>query len=382
MKLISLILIFSFLASCNKKIETSAIRKDAVSITTSILKINIEDSYLQYYQTTNFNKKLNKFYAYNSVLHRIDYFQINEQSNSIGYVQLQKEGPNGIQPPNAIHITDNEDIFLIGYFSISEIDNHGNRIQENKINSTSDKDFYSKHFLFPSQDNGFEYNNEDNLFYISNTNMAYSKRTDPVLFFKTFSLVSQYNFDKDEILDLNIPLPKEFTKYNFEFNDLKFIHLTDNKIIYSFSPLPEIFEYNLATGKTTKFETPTKHLPYYRKNYKDFNAINNGFNLKSFLDNGNFGPIISTDNFIVRLYLSGTPDSKMNLNNNENHKESILQIFDRNYNFIKNEPIDEKLTFQGIFSKNDTLYFQLGALEEDEIRFLKVTLNHEDKFTK
>jgi hypothetical protein len=95
--------------------------------------------------------------------------------------------------------------------------------------------------------------------------------------------------------------------------------------------------------------------------------------LSTFINNSNFGSLLSTDAFITRIYLSSNPEHKRNSNDGKSYKESLLQIFDKNLHLIKNFNVETALGFSGNFSDSKNLYFQIEAMNENEIRFLKLS---------
>lgn len=375
MRIILILLAFIFLTSCNNREREIKSTSQSLSISIDSISITIDSTFLQYYRETSFNKNNGKLYGYNSALHRIDYLSIKDKGNTNGFIQLQKEGPNGVERPIDISVTNANEIFLITYNDIIKINSEGKLISKNGINSNSNKEVYNQLNLFPSQDSGFEYRLDDRLFYILNTNMEFSKRKNPKKYYENSRLISSYNYNTDELTVLDIPYPKEFQEKDFGFNNLPFVHLDTNYIYYSFSPLPDLYRYHILTKEITTYKVNTKDLPYYRSNYKDISVEEYSMSLSTFSDNSNFGSILSTNDFIIRVYLSSTPEHKINSNNNQSLKETALQIFDKDLQLLKTVNINNAFGFAGNFSDGNTLYFQIEALNENEIRFLKLKLN-------
>lgn len=375
MRILFILLAFIFLTSCNDGEREIKSTSKSLSISIDSISITIDSTFLQYYRQTSFNKTNGKLYGYNSALHRIDYLSINDKKNTIGFIQLQKEGPHGIELPIDIYVTNDNEIFLITNNNIIKINSEGEIISKNGINSNSNKEAYNHHNLFPSQDSGFEYRLDDRLFYILNTNMEFSKRKNPKKYYENSRLISSYNYNMDELTELDIPYPKEFQEKDFGFNNLPFVHLDTNYIYYSFSPLPDLYRYHILTKEITTYKVDTKDLPYYKSDYKDLSTNAYSMSLNTFTDNSNFGSLLSTNDFIIRIYLSSTLEHKINSNNNQNPKETALQIFDKDLQLLKTVNINNALGFASNFSDGNTLYFQIEALNENEIRFLKLELS-------
>lgn len=374
MRIILILLAFIFLTSCNDgEREIKSTSKNLI-ISIDSISITIDSTFLQYYRETSFNKNNGKLYGYNSALHRIDYLSLKDKGNTNGFIQLQKEGPHGIERPIDIFVTNDNEIFLITYNDIIKINSEGEIISKNGINSNSNKEVYDQLNLFPSQDSGFEYRLDDSLFYILNTNMEFSSRKSPKKYYEKSKLISSYNYNTDELTVLDIPYPKEFQEKDFGFNNLPFVHIDTNYIYYSFSPLPDLYRYHILTKENITYKVSTEDLPYYKSDYKDLSTNGYSMSLNTFTDNSNFGPILSTNDFIIRVYLSSTPEHKIN-SNNQNPKETALQIFDKDLQLLKTVNINKALGFAGNFSDGNTLYFQIEALNENEIRFLKLELS-------
>ena len=137
----------------------------------------------------------------------------------------------------------------------------------------------------------------------------------------------------------------------------------------------DIFSYDINTEEYKRYEGYSEDLPYYNYDYKDRSEGNFGMNLDSFTLNSNFGSLICNKDYLVRAYLSSTPEHKLNPDNkNQSPKESALQIFDKKLNLLKNFKIDSNLAFSGNFSDGEYFYFQIDPLNENEIRFLKIKI--------
>jgi hypothetical protein len=347
-----------------------------LNIKIDTINIAIDSTFMQYYRQTSYDKTNKKLYVYNSSLHRLDYLDFDTQTNTNGYIQLKKEGPNGVERPNDILVTNDNNISLITYNDIIKINSNGEIISKNGINSNSNKDIYNRHYLFPSQDSGFDYNSDDDLFYVLNTNMQVSSREEPKKFYKSSKLISRYSFTDDELTVLDIPYPKEFQEKDFGFNNLAFVCLNNNKIYYSFSPLLDVFSYDISKEKIKRHETSFEGLPYYKYDYKDRSEGNHGLNMDTFTFNSNFGSIMCNKDYVIRVYLSSTPEHKVNPSDkSQSPKESAIQIFDKDLNLLKNFKVNSNLGFAGNFSDDEYFYFQIDPLNENEIRFLKVQID-------
>ncbi len=375
MRSIILLIIISFcFISCNNDLNKTIISNNTnFSIKIDTISISIDSTFLQYYSKTNFNKRNNKLYCYNSILHRIDYLSF-ENNTDNGYIQLQKDGPNGIKRVNDVYVKSEDQIFLISYNRIVEINSRGEITLQRKINSTSNKEFYKSHFLFPSQDSGFEYSNENDNFYIMNANMQFAKRNNPVGFYESYKLMTEYNFENDQLTNLSIGFPNEFTEKDFGLNSMPFVHLDRGNIYYSFSPLPYLYKFDLKNNKSIKLNPSIEGLPYYNYDYDGLSDELDGINMKSFMNNSNFGSIISTKNHLIRVYLSPNLEHKKDNVGNENLKESALQIFDKNLTSLENKKIENDLGLSGSFSDDESFFFPIALESENEINFLKISI--------
>lgn len=361
----------TFIYSCKKEVKSTYNSMD-LSLQLDTISIPIDSTFIQFYQITNYNKEQKRLYAYNPLLHRIDYMSFKDKS--IGFIKLESEGPNAIEKPRDFYVDNENSIFLIGISHFTKLDFRGNIDLKNRINDISVDKFYSKYFIAPEQDNSFEYSSYDNMFYILNANMSISKRENPQKFYKSFQVLSKYDFNDNKVYPIEINYPKEFTVKDFGYNNMPFFTLDKDKIYYSFSPMAEIFEYNLTEEKVNEKKSEIKDLPIYKNDYNNLSSTFKGLDFKTFTNNSNFGTIKVLDDFIIRIYMSGTPDSKIGLNDNKLYKKTALQIFDKNLNTIKNITIENEITFYGIFSDNDHLYIQIEALKENEVRFIKIRI--------
>jgi hypothetical protein len=374
-KFFAMIVVLLFV-TCKKDKATQNIsqKTNNISIIRDTLKIKINNNFLPQYNITNYNKKLNSFFGYNHALHQIDYFNFNEKNIKAETIKLDSEGPDTIYKPNDIFVTNNEEIYLISYFNITKLNKEGNILEKRAINSTSDKDYYKNQFLFPNHDNGFEFNYINNKFYILNTNMKISKNKNAKEFYDSSKFLSTYNFDKDEIESLSIKYPEEFSENNHGFNDIPFISMNQDKILYSFSSTSPIYEYDIDTKKTTKHKLDIENLPEYRADYPDINSNSTVQNrINSFIFNSIFGPVFSNGNNIFRTYQSAIPESKKS-EAKEYLRKSVLQVYDKKLNHLKDYKLNFRFGFNGIFSNNESVFFQLAPEKEDEISFLKLTI--------
>ncbi len=370
------------ITGCNDNTKTivskNLIQNNYVSIQRDTVSIAINDDFQSNYAVTTYNKTLNTFYGYNLEKHKIDCFFLGSKVSKISSIPLVIDGPNAIkshQQINALFVSDNNDIFLINPYNIYKLNRKGEIISKNNINDSSsvNKDYYKKHALSPSHNTGFSYAYNNNHFYIKNTNLQYPRRGQQQNYFETFKLISKYNFEKNTVKELDIKFPSEFVSKNFGFNSIPFFSLHNKDIYYVFSPLPYIYNYNTDTQVTTVYTTTSDNLPYYNiKDYPDNN--NSGYlNSSSFLFNSNFGPIYASNDFVFRFYQSAVPERKRKAATQKN-KESVLQVFNRDMDLVKNYRLNANVSFSGLFINNNTVYININSKKGKDIRFLKLSV--------
>ncbi len=375
-KFIFLILIFCCFSckhSENKRIKNTDRLINSINVKFDTIKFKINNSQLSYYPLTTYNGQNGNLYCYNDTHHTIDVYSIKDKILK-KIIPLVKEGPNGIERPNDILITESNELYAIGYFDISNIDENGNIIERKSINSKSRDSYFSKHFFFPSKDSGFEYHKESDQYYIINTNMQYDISSQKKDFFKNSKLIGSYSMLEEQPRELDISYPSEYLELDFGFNSIPFTTIYDDKIYYLVSSLPHIYTYDIKTHEIYKADTSTDGLPHLKMNYnKIANELSINERLNTYMLNSNFGPIYVNQNFIARVYQSATPESKIGINDS-NVKENMLQVFDKNFNLIKNISLDFAITFAGIFMDESSIYFQLPPDTEEYLSFLRIDL--------
>lgn len=347
-----------------------------ISYTKQEIKIPITENQISYYTTTSFFEKRNHFLGYNEFKHSIDIFSL-ESTEFIKSIFLQREGPEYIDKPNAFYQFDDNELVSIDYFHITFFDSTGTVKKRININSKSEHPFFYLNFLYPNQDNGFHFMNNFKEMIVFNANMKESTSVNPQAYYQNYSLFTKIDVEGNPI-DLSIPFAKEYHEKFYGFNDIVFSSIENEMLYFNFSALPDIFSFNLKTKELNRGQVSTNTLPLYKTESISFDQANNtGLMIDTFLKSANFGPILTTNDYIIRVYQSGAPEGQQNLTASRDYKQKIIQVFDKDYRLLKDIPFDFNITFSGVFNFGNTLFLQKPPLDDNSLLFeiIKLTKN-------
>ncbi len=76
---------------------------------------------------------------------------------------------------------------------------------------------------------------------------------------------------------------------------------------------------------------------------------------------------------MFRIYQSATPQSKKYIAN-QNFKKNYLQVFDKDFNLLKNIELDFSITHAGMFTGASFIYFQQDSDHEDSLSFYRIQI--------
>lgn len=362
---ISVFLLLLIFINCKDKPSNN---HNELSFTNHEVKIPISEKQLSYYTETSYNQETQHFLGYNEFTHAIDVFSLGD-AKFIKSITLEHQGPQYIQKPNAFFQLNSKQFVSIDYHNITIFNKDGNVEKRIEINSKSDNPFFYYNFLYPKQDDGFSLIDGTNLMIVFNANMKESTSVNPQAYYQNFSIFSTIDFDGNPV-DLNIPFAKEYNEKLYGFNDIVFSSIQNDILYFNFSALPDIFSFNLNTKELNRSQISTNTLPLYKTETISFGQANNtGLMIDTFLKSANFGPILTTNDYIIRIYQSGAPEGQQNLTASRDYKQKIIQVFDKDFKLLKDIPFDFNITYSGIFNNGNTLFLQKPPLDDNSLLF-------------
>ncbi len=370
MKYIYRFLIFFLVVSCNfneEKVIKNKATENNITIKEDSLSINIDNSMLSIYLTSTYFQ--DKYYGYNSTKHSLDIFTLNGNKENIKTFPFEKVGPNGFEKIQAIDVVSKDSLFMISENYIYLIDGNGVQKKKVPINYKSNDPFFDKKHFYVQYNSIFKYDRNLNRFFITTVDMVNRRTTSK--YYKN-NIVSVFDFDSKKITDLKLKFPQEYISDHYGFNDFKYFTFNSKKdsVIYMFSALDDVFSYNIESQKTTTYQVidnlPNKNTPTLTWS----NASNLDEKFKKMSQSSNYGPILSSENYIYRFYQEGMPQGVNDFSLSKKRKK-FISLFDKNLNLISEYQIStNRINQNGSFLVGDDLYIPKNDSSENELSFL------------
>lgn len=364
--------------ACAKKERNNVVVKDrihglSIKISTDTLSIKINENLLSDYDV--FSICDNQFMAgYNNVRHTLDFFDI-KNLRFIRTVNLDSEGPNGIQRIAALDFVSFDSIFLLSENFIYLLDSIGDVTRKVGINGNGHQDVYSSYSFFVENNNIFKYNSTSNSLTMAIVSHSVP-RTNQKYFSENNSIVAQYFLTNDSIGLYPIGYSQPYRENFLGFNCLKYFNLIDeNRMCFLFSGDPAIYVYNASNLSTTQFNVKSDlpNMKIVSSNWNGGQSFDAG--LTHYIKSCTFGPIFEIKDFYIRLYRSALPEGVTDLRSLA-PKKKFISVYNQQFELINEFPIEiASLDWERSFVIEDELYIPLQNQDEDLLMLVKITIH-------
>jgi len=370
-----LIFYFSLLLfSCERNKEE---KKFTINYALESLNIPISKRYLNSYQVFNTYQEdnKNKFVSYNRYTHSLNFFNL-ESGQIISELELEREGPSGINEILSLYFHNRDSIFIYerGYLHLMNLE--GKKFRSFSLYELFDvEELGEPNFNFYFKLN-FNQENHSSIFYLTQFTDKESSPKIASLNLKTMELT---------ILPVKAPIFLSSEETTGFISYLGFVDYWKGEILYNFQYQSAIFLCNPKDGKIKEFSGNSEENPS-QINLLNINSTSDEFDTHA-IENTNFLSVMPDKwrNLVYRFKWN-----KPSVKNNERgflDKQLSVEVFDQNLRFISEILLpDYKYQINNFFVNENGLYINVAHpknpnLSDDFLSFhlYKFSNNYEDE---
>ena len=226
----------------------------AISFEKEEINIPIDDKTLTSYQVIScFQENENNLvYAYNSPMHSLDIFNLNDQS--ISHLPLNKEGENGIlKNVSGLYVHQEDSLWLYSQGFLYLVNNEG------EVKGKYELPFPEGGFIMVETNFSMA---TIKLFYHPQRNSVFYLTVTPTKESATY-IVYEYSLNSGtfKAFELKGSETEKFAGKRFGFKQFPNVTYTDQDILYNFPISSNIYRIDIETGKETAFGGKSRYTP-------------------------------------------------------------------------------------------------------------------------
>lgn len=226
----------------------------AISFEKEEINIPIDDKTLTSYQVIScFQENENNLvYAYNSPMHSLDIFNLNDQS--ISHLPLNKEGENGVlKNVSGLYVHQEDSLWLYSQGFLYLVNNKG------EVKGKYELPFPEGGFIMVETNFSMA---TIKLFYHPQRNSVFYLTVTPTEESATY-IVYEYSLNSGtfKTFELKGSETEKFAGKRFGFKQFPNVTYTDQDILYNFPISSNIYRIDIETGKETAFGGKSRYTP-------------------------------------------------------------------------------------------------------------------------
>ncbi len=203
------------------------------------------------------------FLAYHPLSHSLDWMDWSQKDAPLSRrLQLDREGPRGIETVESLHFHHPDTIFLLGSYHLYIIDEMGEIRYKTPINLEG-SDFegidFSDFYLHARGKSGTDiyYNTLERSLYLGCKRSRYDQFSIPEHYTAPIAAKLDLRSGKVSLLDLHYP--EAFREQSYGLLNRPNLAFFDDRIVYNFKISSKVYVYNLASGTLSTYPCPSRY---------------------------------------------------------------------------------------------------------------------------
>lgn len=384
-------LLLTFCFSCTDKHseqQTRTTANKAINFVMDSITISTDSTFLNFYDTYSVITVAGKliFYGCNRKRHSIDILTL-EANGQRNKIVLQREGPDGIDNLNSIHVLSPDSIFISTQTSFYLVSGQGHILNKWYVERDNIA-FFSKNALHTTAETPISYDSHKRIIYAKI--VPYDKDISEQKSYQ-MPILGKYNLDKKTFTALPVYFPEVYQEdYKGFLDKVKMSNSYDKgrlkRIYFTFGAVSSLAYYDVEKEQYVLTDAPSliTDNEAISLSWSDINNMDK--KMRHFINNVFFGNTVYDASIGTgfRLHLDKLPSDVTDLRNSTLKRKFILTVFDSSHRILKEVdfPI-RNVSHELAFTANGKLYipmFNPNPQNEDEnkLQFLILAIKYEE----